>query len=247
MLRAVEEDDGARAGNPERDDRPRVVEHDDQDRERRRRHDRRQRREPRHEKDDKPDADAAERDERCERQRRASGGRDHLAALLEPEEHRPGVTDHGRSGREDADERSTDPEPEGRCGEALRDVEQGHRDAEAAAVHAEDVRRADVAAAPGADVLLTQDERHPVAERQRAEEVPAKHGECVQHGPTRPESSTTRSSRSRRSSRGSVGRPRCRRHGRSGSRGSTRARRRRARRAVWRSRPGTCSARRRCS
>ena len=77
------------------------------------------------EEDDEPEGDAADGDERREREGRTACGRDHLPALLESKEHRPGVTDHRRSGRENADERAADPEPERRRGEALRDVEQG--------------------------------------------------------------------------------------------------------------------------
>ena len=101
----------------------------------------------------------------------AAGGRDHLPALLEAEEDRASMSDHRRRGGENPDERAADPEPERRSGEALREVEQRDRDSERAPVDAEDVRGADVPAPLRADVLATNEPWHPVAERQRSEQV----------------------------------------------------------------------------
>ena len=118
-------------------------------------------------------------------------------------------------------------------------------------VDAPDVRRADVAASLRPDVLAAEDPHEPVAPRHRAAaRSRRRRGRGGQHrdsSPARPGCRTARPSRSRRPSRGCRRTRRCTRRGRSGSRGSTRARRRRARRAASRSRPGTCSERRRCS
>ena len=136
---AVQHDDGRRSRDPERDDRPRVAEDDDEEHEREGGHDRRERGVPGHDEDDEPHRDADERGERREREERAARGRDHLPALLEAEEHGPRVAEHRRSRGEHADERTADPQPERRGGEPLRDVEERHRDAERAPVDAEDV------------------------------------------------------------------------------------------------------------
>ena len=48
-------------------------------------------------------------DERRDAENRAAGGRDGLAALLEPEKDRPRVPDHGRAPREHAGQRSRRP------------------------------------------------------------------------------------------------------------------------------------------
>ena len=75
---------------------------------------------------DEPDSDAEDRDERRECERRTAGRRRHLPALLEAQEHGSRVTYHGGGSGEDADEVSAEPQPEGRRGEPLRDVEDGH-------------------------------------------------------------------------------------------------------------------------
>ena len=61
---------------------------------------------------------------RGERERRATGRRHHLPALLEPEEHRARVADHGRGSCENTDQRAARPQPERRGCEALREIEQ---------------------------------------------------------------------------------------------------------------------------
>ena len=103
-----------------------------------------------------------------------------------------GVADHRRSRGEHADQRTADPEPERGSGEPLREIEQRDRDAERAAVHAEDVRRTDVPAPLRPDVLATDELRHPVAERHRAEVPERKQFVIPPQDPSRPESAPSR-------------------------------------------------------
>src|SRR5439155_22070609 len=131
---------------------------------------------------DKPDPGDHQRDPAADCEEHAAAGRNHLAALLEPEVERPRVSEHRRSAGEDAAEMRDEDHADERGREALQRIERDHGDGEAAAVRAPDVGAADRAAAVTADVLAAEDERQPVAPGAGAEEVAPDHDEGEGHG-----------------------------------------------------------------
>src|SRR5581483_1209713 len=175
-VRAVEEDDTRRGEAPERDHGPRVAEEPGPEDERHRRDHRRDRSVPRQREQEEPDPGGGAADERCDAEERAARGRDHLPAAAESEEQRPPVPEHRRRAGEDACTVAGELDGDERRHEALRRIEQHRRNAEAAPVQAPDVRRTDVAAALGANVLAAEDAHEPVAPRHGADDVPG-HGE----------------------------------------------------------------------
>ena len=110
-------------------------------------------------------------DDGSDAENRAAGGRHGLAALLEPEEDRPRVPDHGRASREHAGQRSGHLGGDERGHEPLRDVEEHDGHAVPPAERTPDVRRADVPAADGADVDVLRRAHEPVPEGHGPDEV----------------------------------------------------------------------------
>src|SRR4051794_31431429 len=95
-IRPVEDEDAEPRRTAEGDHRPRVAVEPRPQAERARPDDRGDRRIPRHREDEKPDARGAEPNERRDAEEGAAGGRDHLPAALEAEEHGPPVPEHRR-------------------------------------------------------------------------------------------------------------------------------------------------------
>ena len=89
------------------------------------------------------------------------------------------MTDHRGGAGEDSDPVARDLEADERRDEPFRDVEKRHGDPERGAVHAPDVRRADVAAPVTTDVVAAEEPREHVAEGNRAEEVAAEDDQGV--------------------------------------------------------------------
>ena len=155
----------------EGDHRPRLSEQPGKQRERAGRHDRGNRGVAGDEEDEDPDACPDRPDDGGDAEYRATGGCDGLAALLEPEEDRPRVPDHGRASREHPGQRSGHLGGD-ECGhKALRDVEEHDGNAVPPAERTPHVRRADVPAADGADVDVLRRAHEPVPEGHGPDEV----------------------------------------------------------------------------
>src|SRR5207302_1293077 len=116
-----------------------------------------------------------------------------LAALLEAEEQRPPVAEHGRAAREDAGQLTDEERTDERRDEPFRDVEQHDRDAVAAPELPPHVGGADVPAPDLADVDALRRADEPVPEGHAADEVAGDHDERARHSAAEPKSRAMRS------------------------------------------------------
>jgi hypothetical protein len=171
---AAMEKQNARGGpDAEQDDRERVAVGDGEHGERDPGENRRDRGVAEDQEEGEPHRARAQRDPERDAEEDAAAGRDHLPALLEPQEDRAPVTEHRRGAGAHSREmvRRDEEHPNERRDEPLQHVEEDDRDAEPAPVGAPDVRRADVPGADLADVLVLDEEHEPIAPRARAQEI----------------------------------------------------------------------------
>ena len=167
----VQDDDRERGPGGEGDHRPRGAVEKRPQRQRDRREDRRHRGIARQEEDEDPDTGRGESRQRRDGERDAARRRHDLPPTGEAEEKRAPVADHGSDTGEDADQVTSEPEPEDGGGRALGDVQQRDGHPELEAERPPDVRRPGVAAPERPDVDTAQQPREPVPPRHAAEDV----------------------------------------------------------------------------